>query len=79
MRNKLIDLYGWVGVSAVFGAYLLISFGAINPRGLVYQAINLFGALGILIEAFSKKDYQPAILNLIWALVAVASIIIWLK
>lgn len=79
MKNKLIGIYGWVGVVTVFGAYLLISFGVIASRSLAYQLLNLFGSLGILIEAFSKKDYQPAILNLIWALAAVVFIIIWIK
>jgi len=77
--RKLIGLYGWIGIAAVFGAYLLVSFGAIGPKDLAYQLLNLFGSLGILIEAFSKKDYQPAVLNVVWALVAIISIIIWIK
>jgi hypothetical protein len=82
MKNGFISFLGWYGVIATVGAYILVSFFSVAPTGLVYQLLNLTGALGITIETYYKKDYQPFWLNLIWALIAaiaIVSVIIHLK
>ena len=75
MKNRVTNLVGWVGVILVVLAYILVSFEMLTPKDLLYQLLNAFGALGILIETFSKKDYQPFWLNIIWLGVAVIAII----
>lgn len=67
---KFRSLIGWYGVVAILGAYTLVSFSMINPHGGVYQVLNLTGALGLVFVSYRKKDYQPAVLNTIWAVVA---------
>lgn len=42
---------------------------------MVYQFINFTGALGITVETYYKKDYQPFWLNLIWMLIAAVAIL----
>ena len=79
MKNKLISIVGWYGVVATVGAYMLVSFSLVGATSLPYQILNLTGALGITIETYTKKDYQPFWLNLIWmiiALIAIVSILI---
>ena len=76
MKHKAENYFGWYGVLAILLAYLLVSFNVIAPKTLSYQLLNLTGALGIVVEALSKKDAQPAVLNIIWAVIAVASIIL---
>lgn len=75
MKNKLIVLFGWYGVFAIVLAYALLSFGVIDSTSLVYQILNITGALGIVIISFHKKNYQPAILNTIWMIVGIMAII----
>lgn len=55
MKNKLIVLFGWYGVFAIVLAYALLSFGVIDSTSLVYQILNITGALGIVIISFHKK------------------------
>jgi hypothetical protein len=69
-----INALGWYGVIAIVGAYALANFDVIGVHDLSYQLLNLTGSIGILIEAFSKKDYQPAVLNLIWAAIGIVAL-----
>ena len=75
MKKQIISFLGWYGVVAVVVAYVLISFSLVSSNALVYQLLNLSGALGIMIETYYKKDYQPFWLNLIWAGIALIAII----
>jgi len=75
MKHKAENIFGWYGVLAIVLAYLLVSINIVGPRSLVYQLLNLSGAVGIVIEALSKKDAQPAVLNIIWATIAVFTIL----
>ena len=79
MRNKITEILGWYGVVAIVGAYALLSFNLITSNSLWYQGLNLTGAIGIVLDAIDDKNTQPAILNIIWAVVALVAIvkIIW--
>ncbi len=71
-----IDALGWYGVSAVIVAYALVSFQLISTTNSFYYFLNLSGAIGIIIEARSKKDYPEVALNIIWAIIAIASLLL---
>lgn len=75
MRNKLIEIFGWYGTIAIVGAYALVSFSILQPTSIWYQILNGTGALGIVVEALHKKDYQPGVLDGIWTIIAVVAII----
>jgi hypothetical protein len=75
MKHKAENYFGWYGVLAILLAYLLVSFNVIESKSLGYQLLNLTGALGIVVEALSKKDAQPAVLNIAWATIAALAII----
>lgn len=74
-----IEIVGWYGVLAILIAYVLLSFGAVVANGFLYQALNLTGSMGVLIVATRKKDYQPIVLNTIWGLVALVSLVMLIK
>jgi branched-subunit amino acid ABC-type transport system permease component len=73
MKQK--DVIGWAGVLLILAAFTLTTFGIINVKDVAYGVLNFFGALGIIISSYTKKDFQPVILNAIWLLVAVVGII----
>lgn len=75
MKQKLIEIVGWYGTVAIVLAYALTSFGLFTTNNVFYQLLNFTGALGIVIEALSKKDYQPGVLNIIWTIIAAIAII----
>lgn len=75
-KGKLgLEIFGWYGVAAIFGAYVLVSFQVIAPNSIIYQALNLTGGLGIVAESFYKKNFQPAVLNTIWSVVALIALL----
>lgn len=60
-------------VAAILAAYALATFGVLPTTSFIYLALNLTGA--IVTEAATKRDVQPVVLNLIWAIVALVGII----
>lgn len=75
MKNKITEILGWYGVVAIVGAYALLSFNIIGNNSLWYQGLNLTGAIGIVVDALDDKNTQPAVLNIIWAIIALVAII----
>jgi hypothetical protein len=73
--KKFVEVFGWYGMAALVAAYALVSFSALIPTSIWYQLLNGTGALGIVVVSFYKRAYQPAALNVIWTLIAVAAII----
>jgi hypothetical protein len=74
--NKAIyQILGWYGLVAILSAYCLITFSLLTPHSLIYQLLNLTGSVGIALETYQKKDYQPFFLNIIWMLIAAVGII----
>jgi hypothetical protein len=74
-KNFLTELIGWYGVIALLGAYGALSFGYIVSDSVLFQTLNATGALGIVIDALAQKNWQPAVLNIVWGLVAVFALV----
>ncbi|MBP7785729.1 hypothetical protein KA062_00540 [Patescibacteria group bacterium] len=67
MNNKVMEIVGWYGTLAILAAYALSNFNIISTQTLLYQSLNVTGALGIVLISIKRKTYQPAVLNMIWA------------
>lgn len=75
MKNKITEILGWYGVIAILTAYILLNFDVLSNKNLAYQVLNLTGAVGIMLDALDDKNYQPFVLNIIWALVALIALV----
>ena len=75
INRKVAEIAGWYGTIAIVLAYILVSFKAVPANGVVYQLLNLTGALGIITISVVKRVRQPAILNIFWALIAAVALI----
>lgn len=73
-QERITEAVGWVGVLCILVAYALLSADVLNQDHLTYHVINLVGGIGIMIDAFADKNYQPAALNIIWIAIAVFAI-----
>lgn len=69
------EIAGWYGAVAILAAYGLVSFDIIAGNGLLFQLLNLTGALGIIAIAVYKKVSQSIVLNVIWGIVAIIAIV----
>lgn len=74
-KNLSIEIFGWYGMIAILLAYGLISLQFLGADNVWYQSLNLTGALGVASVAYYKKAGQPAVLNLIWAVIALVALI----
>ncbi len=75
-RTSFIEnILGWFGVLLVLGAYILVSFDVVSAQSALFQGLMLLGSLGIMLVAYRRRDTQPLILNLIFALVALVSLV----
>lgn len=75
MSSTIIEIVGWYGVVAILGAYALVSFQILSSTDFLFQLLNATGAIGVVLISLSKKNYQPAVLNIIWTLIAIVAII----
>lgn len=73
--NKLIEVFGWLSVVFILAAYGLVTFNVVEVKSLTYQLLNLVGALGIIMSSLDNKNWQPIVLNIIWASIAIFGII----
>jgi len=74
MAMRKNDILGWLGVLLILFAFILTTFSIIDPKNIAYGFLNFFGALGIIVSSYAKKDFQPVILNVVWLVVAAIGI-----
>lgn len=74
MKNNIIEIVGWYGTVAILLAYAGVSFGWFASTSFVFQVLNFTGAIGIVAVSYFKHTYQPAVLNFIWAIIALVAL-----
>ena len=69
-----VEVAGWAGAALILLAYLLLSAGRLTGQSLVYQGMNIVGAVGFVINGWWHRAVPSAALNVLWLLIgAVAS------
>jgi hypothetical protein len=63
----LIDIVGWLGAGLILGAYALLTAGKVDAKSIVYQGMNVVGALGFIANGWWYGAMPSAVLNIIWA------------
>ena len=75
MMTLLIDGVGWLGAAALILAYALVSSKRLSGHALPFQLLNLVGGVCLIINTLYYKAYPSSFLNLVWAIIALATII----
>ena len=75
MYQVLISITGWLGVSLLLAAYFLLSSKKIDVSSRHYHLLNLAGSLSIVINTYYGRAWSIMILNVIFAGVAVKSLL----
>lgn len=70
----VLEIVGYAGAVAILAAYFLLSIGKITS-GRAYHALNLAGALGLLINGAVHSAWPSVILNVVWTAIAIFSLI----
>ena len=70
-----VEIVGWAGASLILLAYLLLSAGRLTGHSLVYQAMNVVGAAGFIVNGWWHGALPSAVINIIWMLIG--TIALW--
>ena len=70
-----VEIAGWGGAVLILVAYFLLTLGKLAARSLAYQAMNLLGALGFVINSGWHGAIPNAALNVAWAGIALYALI----
>jgi hypothetical protein len=74
--NTLVtDAIGMTGTLLVVAAYYLLQFEKVQPRGLTYNLMNLFGAIFLLISLSYTFNLASVVIEIFW--IGAAMIGLW--
>jgi formate hydrogenlyase subunit 3/multisubunit Na+/H+ antiporter MnhD subunit len=73
--NLFAELIGWLGTFLILLAYFLLTSKKLSRDSKTYHSMNLFGGIGITINSIANGAYPPAVLNIIWSLIAIYGIV----
>ena len=66
-----VEVVGWAGAVLILLAYLLLSAGRLTGQSLTYQAMNVFGAAGFVVNGWWHRALPSAVLNILWLAIGV--------
>ena len=69
-----VEVAGWIGAVLILGGYALLTAGRLNARSPAYQWMNVFGALGFIVNSAWNGAWPSAILNVIWVGIGTAAL-----
>lgn len=67
---------GWLSAALIIAAYFLLSFDYVMKNDYVYNVLNLIGGIGLAYRVYLDKNYSNFVLEIIFVLIALKSIII---
>ena len=71
----IVDVIGWIGTVMILLAYWMITSERVTAKSIVYQLLNAFGSIGILINAYYFGAMPSVGLNMIWLGIAVFGLV----
>lgn len=75
MRSNILEISGWIGVAIVLGSYALLSLGIVDGQSMLYHTLVFIGSLALAIISWYKHTYQPAVLNIVFCVLAVVAMV----
>jgi hypothetical protein len=61
-----IEIVGWSGALLILIAYGLLSAGKLDSRSVAYQALNVIGSAGFVVNSGWNGALPSAVLNVVW-------------
>jgi hypothetical protein len=75
----IYDVIGWIGAILILLAYFLVSTKKLSPTAKGFQLLNLFGAIGIVVNSLHYRAFPSAGLNAAWTLIAIYGLVKFFK
>ena len=61
-----VEVAGWTGAGLILLGYLLISADKLTGQSIAYQAMNIVGAAGFVINGWWHRAIPSTALNVVW-------------
>ena len=61
-----VEVVGWAGALMILAGYALVSARRVTPDGVPYQALNIAGAAGFVVNGVAHGAMPSAVLNIVW-------------
>ncbi|WP_416440380.1 CBU_0592 family membrane protein [Phnomibacter sp. MR] len=75
MMELLIEILGWIASVLIVGAYFFNIRGKLSAQSPLYIWSNLVGGLFFIINTIYHGAYPSALVNVVWVIIAVVSLI----
>jgi len=69
------QIIGWIGTFLIVLAYFLVSSKRVSGSSKIYQAINLFGAIGVGFNVFYQQAWPAVTLQVVWGIIAIVALV----
>ncbi len=66
MLSIVADIIGMMGTGLVVGAFFLLQLNKVSPKGLVYNLMNLIGALFLLFSLCINFNLASFVIEIFW-------------
>ena len=64
-----VEVAGWTGAALILLGYLLLSAGKLTGQSAAYQAMNVVGAAGFIVNGWWHGAIPNTALNVVWMLI----------
>jgi hypothetical protein len=71
MEKTIIDVLGWIGTVIFLIAYGLVSTKKVEGDSWLYQGLNFFAGIFLIINTIYLRAYPSAGLNIAWVGIAI--------
>lgn len=61
-----VEIVGWIGATLIIAAYALLSAGKLAGDSRTYHLMNIFGAIGFVVNSGWNGALPSAALNVVW-------------
>ncbi len=61
-----VEIVGWIGATLIVAAYALLSAGKLKGDSRTYHVMNIFGAIGFIVNSGWNGALPSAALNVVW-------------
>lgn len=71
----IYETIGWIGTAAFLLAYFLLSIDRLKADGVIYQGMNIFGAVCLVVNALYLHDGPTFVLNAAWGAIGLFALV----
>jgi hypothetical protein len=64
------DVVGLCGTGSILLGFFLLQAGKLHGQRIIFQAMNLFGALAVLVSLFGKFNVSVFVLESTWLVIS---------